>query len=138
MTILLIEDSQHDALYLQDLLSHAGYVLTHLVSQADFHNAFARLSAAERERTVIIADLFMPGSDGFELIRDLAAEGVTTPVILISGNDAQFLAMAMELGRSRGLNIIDAIAKPVDADRLVGHLRQLGLPASGIPTGQAG
>ena len=68
---------------------------------------------------VVTLDLNMPGTDGIEMLRTLAAatgHGVQTSVILVSGVDARLLEMTARLGREMGLHIAGVIAKPLNLD----------------------
>ncbi len=68
--------------------------------------------------TVIILDLKMPGIDGIQLLRTLAADNCPAHVVLSSGADAKVLESAMQLGRERGLNMGEALPKPVRVESL--------------------
>jgi EAL domain-containing protein (putative c-di-GMP-specific phosphodiesterase class I)/AmiR/NasT family two-component response regulator len=68
--------------------------------------------------TVIMLDLKMPGSDGIELLRSLAADKCSAHIVLTSGADAKVLESAMQLGRDRGLKMADALQKPIRAESL--------------------
>lgn len=63
---------------------------------------------------VIVLDLQIPGTDGIELLRQLAADKCTAHVILASGVDERTLDAAQQLGRERGLTMAGTLAKPVD------------------------
>ncbi|HTV90873.1 MAG TPA: EAL domain-containing response regulator [Stellaceae bacterium] len=63
---------------------------------------------------VIVLDLQIPGTDGIELLRQLAADKCTAHVILASGVDAKTLDAAQQLGRERGLKMAGLLEKPVD------------------------
>jgi EAL domain-containing protein (putative c-di-GMP-specific phosphodiesterase class I)/ActR/RegA family two-component response regulator len=67
---------------------------------------------------VIVLDLQIPGIDGVELLRRLAADQCGAQVILASGVDGRTLEAALELGRERGLKMAGTLAKPVDLHRL--------------------
>lgn len=67
---------------------------------------------------VIFCDLMMPGRDGIETLRDLAALGVEAGIVLISGEDQRILATATDLARSQGLRVLGALTKPVMIDKV--------------------
>ena len=95
--------------------------------------------------TVILLDLQMPGRDGIELLRELAALDRNPKVLIASGLDSRVLTTAQELGLSMGVDVAGAFCKPIALDELevllvrlksqtkiitVNHLRQ------GIEQGQ--
>ena len=52
---------------------------------------------------MVALDLGMPGMDGVELLRFLAAESFDGPVLIISGFDRRVLESAFRLGEALGL-----------------------------------
>jgi EAL domain-containing protein (putative c-di-GMP-specific phosphodiesterase class I) len=68
--------------------------------------------------TVIMLDLKMPGTDGIQLLRALAADKCTAHIVLTSGAEGKILESAMQLGRDRGLNISEALPKPIRVEML--------------------
>lgn len=62
----------------------------------------------------VIVDLTMPDLDGIEVLRILSQNGCDAPIILISGFSTSMLNSARKLGEIRGLNIVDALTKPID------------------------
>jgi EAL domain-containing protein (putative c-di-GMP-specific phosphodiesterase class I) len=74
----------------------------------------ARLEAllAPEVRAVVL-DLQMPGVDGVEVLRRLAAVGCTARVILVSGVDVPILRTAFHLGEEGGLDMAGRLQKPV-------------------------
>jgi len=66
----------------------------------------------------IVLDVRMPGMSGMELQKQLTAEGVTTPIIFISGHgDISMVADAMRGGA------IDFLEKPVSPQRLLDRVQ---------------
>ena len=68
--------------------------------------------------TVILLDLQMPGRDGIELLRELAALDRNPKVLIASGLDSRVLTTAQELGLSMGVDVAGAFCKPIALDEL--------------------
>jgi EAL domain-containing protein (putative c-di-GMP-specific phosphodiesterase class I)/FixJ family two-component response regulator len=67
---------------------------------------------------LIVCDLQMPTLDGIEFVREVAHEGYTGQVILVSGEDPRLLRSAQRLVEAMGLSTLGAIQKPVKLDTL--------------------
>ncbi len=70
--------------------------------------------AREQYFDLIFSDVVMPGKDGLSLLEDLRNQGVTAPVVMMSGQ-AQ-IEMAV---RATKLGALDFLEKPVSTDRLL-------------------
>src|SRR5216684_6782874 len=68
--------------------------------------------------SLIIMDLKMPGVDGIQLLRDLAADKCAAQVVLASGEDCKVLETALQLGRERGLRMRGMLQKPIHVETL--------------------
>ena len=76
---------------------------------------------AEREAyDVIVLDLLLPGKDGLAVCKDLRAEGVSTPILMLTARDAID-------DRVRGLDsgADDYLVKPFALQELLARLRSL-------------
>ncbi|GHA12056.1 EAL domain-containing response regulator [Oceanisphaera arctica] len=86
---------------------------------------------------LVILDLQMPQMDGIECVRHLAHLGYQGRVLLLSGEDERILSTAQSLARAHGLNVLDAVKKPISFERLCQVLAQ-GQAAPLLPKGSHG
>jgi len=63
---------------------------------------------------MIFSDVVMPGKDGISLLEDLKAAGVTTPVVMISGQASVETAV-----RATRLGAVDFLEKPISTEKLL-------------------
>jgi two-component system response regulator FixJ len=102
--VFVIDDQDAVRGALAEMLAVFGY------SVRTFESADAFLAALTGEETgCVVADVRMPGTDGIELVRELARRNSTLPVVLISGHaDVPMAVAAIKAGAE------DFIEKPVD------------------------
>ncbi|KRT59510.1 response regulator, partial [endosymbiont of Ridgeia piscesae] len=79
---------------------------------------------AECRHDVIVIDLFMPDTDGFELINALANRGCTATIIMVSGYDKTLLKGAGKIAEANGLNLLGTLTKPFRLDDVEALLRK--------------
>ncbi|MGA3194622.1 MAG: sigma-54 dependent transcriptional regulator [Terriglobales bacterium] len=63
---------------------------------------------------LILSDVVMPGKDGLTLLEELKKQGVTTPVVMMSGQ--AHIEMAV---RATRLGALDFLEKPISTDKLL-------------------
>lgn len=120
--ILLIDDEPALANFLAD----AARLNEFEPLIADDHEDFRKLFISKKPHMVAI-DLGMPGMDGVELLRFLAAEKATQPILIISGFDRRVLDSAFRLGEELGLNMIGPLGKPTrleDVELILSQVRE--------------
>jgi two-component system OmpR family response regulator len=82
MRILMIEDDQEAAAFLEKGLTECGFVVDHAATGPDgLHLATTEPYAA------MIVDRMLPGMDGLHIVELLRKEGNTTPVLILSAMD---------------------------------------------------
>jgi EAL domain-containing protein (putative c-di-GMP-specific phosphodiesterase class I) len=67
---------------------------------------------------IAIIDLALPGMDGLELIRSLAAAGSDARLIVVGAQPANLLFSVETLAQAYGVELLGTISKPVTAARL--------------------
>jgi twitching motility two-component system response regulator PilH len=115
--ILLVDDSKTELHYLSDLLTKRGYSVATAESGEE---AMRRLE--ERKPDLILMDVVMPGTNGFQLTRTITRDArySSIPVIMCTSKN-------QETDRVWGLRqgARDYIVKPVDAAELVSKIEAL-------------
>jgi len=94
-------------------LSRAFRLAGHEASVCD--NAGKALELAKSQTfDLILSDVVMPGKDGLTLLEELKQQGVTTPVVMMSGQ--AHIEMAV---RATRLGALDFLEKPISTDKLL-------------------
>jgi len=113
-TVFVIDDQKAVREALREMLSVFGFSVETYESADSF-------LATLRDPQVgcIVADVRMPGTDGIELVRELARRKIRLPVVLISGHADVPMAVA---GIKAGAE--DFIEKPIDDAQLVAAINR--------------
>ena len=90
-TILLIEDNPGDARLLQEYLAEPSFADFELVFATSLREGMERLAAGGIN--LVLLDLTLPDCTGFETFKRVAAVAPETPIIVLSGQDDESLAM---------------------------------------------
>jgi DNA-binding NtrC family response regulator len=107
--ILIVDDEANTLASLSRAFRLAG----HEVTMCD--NAARALELAkDRAFDLILSDVVMPGRDGIALLQDLRTNGVTSPVVMMSGQ--AHIEMAV---RATRLGALDFLEKPISTDKLL-------------------
>jgi two-component system response regulator FixJ len=114
LNVYVVDDQRSVREALQEMLSVLGF------SVQAYESADSFLAKADRVRPgCVVADVRMPGTDGIELVRELARRRVRIPVVLISGHADVPMAVA---GIKAGAE--DFIEKPIDDTQLVAAINR--------------
>jgi two-component system nitrogen regulation response regulator NtrX len=107
--ILIVDDEANTLASLSRAFRLAG----HEVTMCD--NAAKALELAkDRCFDLVLSDVVMPGRDGIALLEDLRTNGVTSPVVMMSGQ--AHIEMAV---RATRLGALDFLEKPISTDKLL-------------------
>lgn len=115
MRILLVED---DALLgdgIQKSLSHLGFTVDWMRDGKQGENALT-----SEEYAAVVLDLGLPQQDGLTLLQSVRAQGVRTPILILTARDDK-------LDKLKGFNLgaDDYVIKPIDMEELAARLRAL-------------
>jgi DNA-binding NtrC family response regulator len=107
---LLIVDDEPNTLA---SLSRAFRLAGHEATVCD--NALKALECAKAQNfDLIFSDVVMPGKDGLSFLEDLKSQGITVPVVMMSGQ--AHIEMAV---RATRLGALDFLEKPVSTEKLL-------------------
>jgi DNA-binding response OmpR family regulator len=107
-TVLVVDDEPEVQQLLQDFLTDRGY---EVLLAADASEALALLGA--RRPDLVLLDIALPGMDGLEALKRMAASDPGLRVIVITANTD--IGLTAEL---LGLGAVDYIPKPFDLEYL--------------------
>ncbi|MCZ8257676.1 MAG: response regulator transcription factor [Polaromonas sp.] len=124
--LLLIEDDASMQAALQRALGRRGM---EVFGCADGRQALAQWTATQPD--VVVLDLTLPGLDGLQVLEQARAQGLTTPVLILT---ARGTVGDRIIGLNTGAD--DYLPKPFDLDELEARLRALSRrrPAVGSST----
>jgi EAL domain-containing protein (putative c-di-GMP-specific phosphodiesterase class I)/FixJ family two-component response regulator len=104
-TALIIDDEPGIAQVALDVAIDCGY-------NAQIVTSGALVNAAVNVPDVIVLDLLMPGTDGVEVLRSIAAAGWRTQIILMSGMSRRMLDSARKVATVQNLSVAGVLNKP--------------------------
>jgi CheY-like chemotaxis protein len=107
-SLFVIDDEPAICALIQRVAEGCGYPVAVASDPALFKQQYRAVAPS-----IICLDLAMPGSDGIDLLRFLAAQGCRARVLVISGYNSAMVKMAVRLGEALGLEIAAVLTKPI-------------------------
>ena len=116
-SVLIVDDSKTELMYLSEMLKGEGFSVTTAESAED-----AQAQLERHKPDLILMDVVMPGKNGFQLTRAITRDPrfADVPVILCTSKNQETDRV---WGMRQGAR--DYIVKPVDRADLLGKIRQL-------------
>ncbi len=120
--ILLVDDEEADRVGLATILEGAGFSVEVAESGNEAIQSFVRNPCR-----VVVTDVVMDDGDGVDLVRMLRQLRPDASVIAVTGKGSA------AVGAARTMGVRHVLEKPVDADVLVGAVREvLGLEGGSV------
>lgn len=115
-TILVVDDSRTDFLYVSKILMDNGYEVSHAPSGKDAIDDSKRIMP-----DCILMDVVMPEMNGFQATRAISRESTTSeiPILMLSSKSQQTDRIWAERQGAKGY-----LVKPVDPKELIAKLNE--------------
>ena len=113
--VLVVDDEDNITFLLDATLRHFGYEVRVARTGRE-----ALTEVADFDPDLVLLDVMLPDLDGFEVVRRLRSEGVTTPVLFLTARDSTE-------DRVRGLTLggDDYVAKPFSLEEVVARIHAI-------------
>ena len=112
--VFVVEDDEEVRVSTRTLLEASGYAVREFASGEEL------IAAGDADTAgCIVLDQNLSGMSGLDLIRQLRAQGVLVPAIMVSSNGRQLIAAANRAG------IAAVLRKPISAEALEQWLEQI-------------
>lgn len=115
MKVLIVEDEEITATYLRRGLTEEGYTVE-LANCADLADEAVHVQSFD----LILLDLMLPGASGFQLCQQWRAQGLKTPILILSGRQSVGDRIG---GLDSGAD--DYLTKPFAFEELLARMRAL-------------
>lgn len=115
MRILVVEDEHRIAQSVKEGLEQESYAVDVAYDGEDGYN-----SAREEEYDLILLDVMLPSMDGYQVCRQLRADGIHTPILMLTAKDQpRDIVQGLDTGAD------DYLAKPFSFEVLLARVRAL-------------
>jgi two-component system copper resistance phosphate regulon response regulator CusR len=115
MRVLVVEDDAKLAGYLRQALREEGYAVD--VAHTGTEGS---LLAKTEPYDVVVLDVLLPGKNGFQIVAELRAAGVSTPALMLTArDDTASVVESLDLGAD------DYVTKPFTFEELLARIRAL-------------
>jgi DNA-binding response OmpR family regulator len=122
--VLIADDSETILLLLRTRLEMEGYEVITAADGVEVIEAMQRDSEPKPE--ILLLDAMMPRKSGIDAVRELRADGVDTPVLIVSAHQDE-----MDAGAATDVEVSGYITKPIDFDQLFARITELTRPGPG-------
>ncbi|MEJ2054927.1 MAG: response regulator transcription factor [Calditrichaceae bacterium] len=115
MRILIVEDEENLALHIQKILQDEHYT-----AEVAFDGEEGLEQALIEDYDLLILDIMLPGMDGFQILKELRNENISTPVLFLTAKTSlDDKVTGLDLGAD------DYLTKPFAVPELLARVRSL-------------
>ncbi|MFT5427230.1 MAG: CheY-like chemotaxis protein [Gammaproteobacteria bacterium] len=112
LRILVVDDEEFILNLTRRVLENIGCMNVETAMNGE--QAIEQLTGDGRPFDIVICDLKMPDMDGFEFMQKVAEWDARGGLIILSAEDKHTIKKAHKLAKSKNLNILGVIPKPLD------------------------
>lgn len=124
--ILIVEDDAHILMGLEELLKTEGFEVA-VCNRGDQ----AAAALAKHRPGLILLDIMLPGLSGYDVCRQLRAQQIKTPVLMLTAKGQEIdKVVGLELGAD------DYVTKPFGVRELLARIHALLRRADAVPEGK--
>ena len=124
LRVLLIDDDIFMLNLLEEMLKHLGF--SDISTASEGREALSIIDTNHlHPMQLLICDLKMPGMDGIEFFRHLAARRFSGWMIVSSGSDPRLLKTVGSLLQAHHLRFLDIMQKPIQSSDLLSAISKL-------------
>jgi CheY-like chemotaxis protein len=109
--VLVVDDDPDTIHILTSYFAHIGFGV-----QSALHGGDALMAIAHDRPDLVLLDVWMPGMDGFTVLKRARATDPVLPIIMITANKDE-----QAIRKARALGAFDYIIKPINLDVLAGR-----------------
>lgn len=120
---LLIDDDKFMLTVLRDMLEEMG--VSQIATATNGSAGIKSYDSSAQPPDLIVSDLSMPGSDGFEFMEQLSSRKYGGGIVLVSGMDDRTMHSATLMAKFHRLNILETLSKPVESRAMATALARL-------------
>jgi DNA-binding response OmpR family regulator len=117
--VLVADDSETILLLMRTRLELAGYEVETAVDGQEVTEAIHAQGSGEQP-DLLLLDAMMPRKSGIDALRELRAEGVEIPALIVSAHQD-----AADANAPTDLEVDGYLTKPIDFDRLLAAIAEL-------------
>lgn len=111
-TITIVDDDMRNCFALSCILEDAGFECESFTDGSDFLDRYASRHGC------VLLDIYMPGIDGVEVLRQMRRRGWRTPVVVFTYSDYDLAGR-----RAEEEGALRCLVRPVNCDHLVATVK---------------
>jgi len=128
LRVMAVDDERITLNRIEKMLNKLG--IDHVVTMSSTTEALTYIESHGDAVDVVLVDMFMPEVNGVDLILGLKGVGFNGRIAVVSGADDRVLTGAEVLARTKGVEILGSLKKPISTDDLKTLLDKAIAPAS--------